>query len=256
MRKRVLTMAIVMLLGTTAWGVQCASSTSDDKVALQAMTVAQLEKAGDECRAVKDYPQAILYLQEWARRDGKNAIPYNKLGLAELKANRLEAARSDFARAAKLNRKYPEPLNNLGAVDYLEKNYASAARYFKKAVALDETRTTFHVNLGAAWFAQNEMERAIAEYRRALELDPDALVKNSNAGVMAQISSAEERAKQDYMLAKVYAKLGDLESCLRCLEKAKENGARDLNKVYKEEEFSKLWSDPRLAKIVPLPVQK
>lgn len=256
MRTRALVTIGTILLFAPAAGGLCPPGSSDDKSVLQSMTISQLEKAGDACRAVKDYPQAISYFQEAVRRDRKNAILYNKLGLAELKNNDLQAARTHFARAAKCNRKYPEPLNNLGAVNYLEKNYSGAAKFFKKAVALDETRTTFHVNLGAAWFAQNQMDRAITEYSRALELDPDALVKNSSAGVMAQISSPEELAKQDYMLAKVYAKLGDTERCLHCLEKAKEEGARDLSKIYKDEAFSRLWQDPRLAGIVPPAVQK
>ena len=40
------------------------------------------------------------------------------------------------------------------------------------------------------------------------------------------------------MMAKVYAKLGYIDNCLACLRKAKENGYRDLGKVYKDEEFS------------------
>ena len=52
---------------------------------MQSMTVADLEKAGDDCRAQKDYAQAIKYFREALRKDKKNAKLYNKLGLAELK---------------------------------------------------------------------------------------------------------------------------------------------------------------------------
>ena len=128
-----------------------------------------------------------------------------------------------------------------------------AAKYFKKAVALEETRATFHVNLGAAWFGQKKIERAIAEYSRAVESDPDALIRSQTAGVAAQIASPEERAKYNYMLAKVYAKRGDVERCLQCLKMAKSEGYHDMANVYKDEEFSRMWQDSRLQQMVPPP---
>jgi tetratricopeptide (TPR) repeat protein len=136
------------------------------------------------------------------------------------------------------------------------KNYGSAAKYFKKAVALDETRASFHVNLGAAWFSQKKLEQAIAEYTRAVELDPDALNHESKVGVAAQIASPEERARYSYMLAKIYAKRGDVDGCLQCLKKAKEEGYRDLANVYKDEEFSKMRDNPKLHEVVPPPTAK
>jgi tetratricopeptide (TPR) repeat protein len=161
-----------------------------------------------------------------------------------------------FERAAKLNPKSADAVNNVGAVDYMNKNYGAAAKRFKKAVALDETRASFHVNLGAAWFSQKKLERALAEYTRAMELDPDALRQESRAGIVAQISSPEERARYSYMLAKIYAKRGDVDGCLQCLRKAKEEGYRDLANVYKDEDFSRMRENPKLHEVVAPPTAK
>lgn len=223
--------------------------------AISAMTVAELEKAADQARYVKDYQQAIEYLRVAVRKDRKNAVLYNKLGMSELKKGDLYAARSDFQKAAKVNPKYAYALNNIGAVDFSQKKFGSAAKYFKKAVALEETTATFHINLGAAWFAQNKLERSIAEYSRALELDPEALNSSSRTGVAAQITTSEERARYSYMLAKIYARRGDVENCLQCLRKAKEDGYRDLANVYKDEEFASLRHDVRLSEVVPPPAK-
>jgi tetratricopeptide (TPR) repeat protein len=225
-------------------------------VTMDTMTVAQLEKAGDLARAQKDYPQAIQYFQAALRKDHKNAVIYNKLGLTQLKTNELIAARTNFEKATKRNSKYPEAVNNIGAVEYLRKNYGSAAKYFKKAVALDETHATYHVNLGAAWFSQKKMDRAIAEYTRAMELDPDVFHQESKMGIAAQISSPEERAQYAYLLAKAYAKRGDVDNCLQCLKKAKENGYRNMENVYKDQEFSLMRENPKLHEVVPPPIQK
>ena len=223
---------------------------------LSSMTVAELEKAGDAARSTKDYEQAIACFETAIAKDKKNAVLYNKLGMSQLKAGKNADARSSFQKSAKWNSKYADAVNNLGAVYFVQRNLGQATRYFKKAVALEESRPAFHVNLGAAWFGQNKLDRAMAEYRRALQLDPDALAHSSNAGVTAQISTAEERARYDYMMAKIYAKLGNTEECLRCLKKAKEGGYRNIANVYKDEEFSHLRQDQRLAEIAPPPVAK
>lgn len=223
---------------------------------LNAMTVAELEKAGDAARAAKDYEQAVACFETAIRKDKKSAVLYNKLGLSQLKAGDNKAARASFEKAMKRNSKYADAVNNVGAVYFVQRNMGQATRYFKKAVALEESRPAFHVNLGAAWFGQNKLDRAMAEYRRALQLDPDALARNTNAGVTAQISTSEERARYEYMMAKIYAKLGNTEECLRCLKKAKEGGYKNIANVYKDEEFSHIRQDQRLAEIAPPPVAK
>lgn len=221
--------------------------------AMKSMSVAELEKAGDICRAEKDYDQAISYFSAALGRDKKNSKLYNKRGLAELSNNQYAAARLDFLKATKYNRNYPEAWNDLGVVSYIEKNYVAAAKYFNQAIALDEIRPNFHVNLGITYFAQERMDLAMREYTRALQLDPDALLHNSNAGLSAQITDRDQRAKQDFMMARIYAKLGNVDQCLICLGKAKDNGYGELDSVYKEDDFASVRKDARLASIVPPP---
>jgi tetratricopeptide (TPR) repeat protein len=250
-------MLVILLTALSQYSVGTPVPQQDqDRVNMQSMTLAQLEANADVARARKDYPLAIQYFQAALKKDRKNALLYNKLGLAQLKNNELVAARVSFQKAVKYNPKYADAVNNIGAVAYMQKNYGPAVKQFKKAVALEESRPSFHVNLGAAWFSQKKMERALAEYTRALELDPDALKQESKIGVTAQIASPEERARYSYMLAKIYAKRGDVEGCLMCLKKAKEDGYRDLANVYKDEEFIRLRSNPQLHDVVPPPVAK
>jgi tetratricopeptide (TPR) repeat protein len=256
MRKLMLTVmvgAIVLALAKTSSGQ---SDPQKPALNMEAMTVAELQTAGDEARATKDYDQAIALFQAALRKDKKNAILYNKLGMSQLKAGKIEDARFSFEKAMKRNSKYAEAVNNLGASFFIQHNMGPAVRYFKKAVALEETRASFHINLGAAWFGQNKLDRAMAEYHRALQLDPEALNRTSNVGVAAQVSTIEERARYEYMMAKIYARMGDTEQCLRCLRKAKEGGYRNLANVYKDEEFVQVRQDQRLAEIAPPPENK
>lgn len=246
-------LAVTIALAARASGVE--PTAADKRVPLDSMTAAQLESGGDEARAIKDHETAIKYFEAAIRKQPKNAVLYNKLGLSQLKNGDLPAAQANFRNAIKRNSKYSDAMNNLGAVKYMQKEFGAAAKQFKKAVALDETRAVFHVNLGSAWFAQKKLEQAIVEYTRALDLDPTSLERSSNTGVAAQIATSEERAKFQYMLAKIYAQRGDEDMCLRSLRKAKEAGYRDLVKVYQDQEFNRLPKDARLAEIVPPPAK-
>jgi len=248
-------MIVAVVVGLSQYGF-AAGEPEQPTRDVKSMTVAELEKAGDTCRAQKDYAKAIQYFSEALRKDKNNAVLYNKRGMAELKSDDSQNALADFQKAAKVNKKYADAFNNVGAAYFIEKNWGQAAKYFKKAVALEETRATFHVNLGAAWFSQKKLDRAINEYARALELDPDALVQNARAGINAQVSNPEERAAYEYMLAKIQAKRGNLQECLVCLKRAKDDGYRNIANVYKDEEFSQLWHDSRLAEIAPPPAAK
>ena len=246
---------LAMLLTVRGYGVDTPNP-QQAGVNMNTMTVAELDKAGDQARSQKNYDLAIQYFEAAIQKDRKNAVIYNKLGLAELRNNDLRMARAHFEKASKLDSKYVEAVNNVGAVEYMNKHYGAAAKYFKKAVALDETRATYHVNLGAAWFSQKKMDRAIAEYIRALELDPEAFRAEKRTGIAAQISSPEERAQYSYALAKAYAKRGDVDGCVQCLRRAKEEGYRNLSNVYKDEEFSRMRDNPKLQEVVPPPIAK
>jgi len=247
----ILSIGLAVIACTASFGAQ-----QQEKAVVQLMAPAELEKAGDMSRAQKDYAQAIKYYNEALSKDKKNAKLYNKLGLAELSMGEYGAARTYFTKATKYDHNYPEAWNDLGVVSFVERKYGAAVRYFQKAIALDETHASFHVNLGITWFTQNNMDNAMGEYTRALQLDPEALMHTSHTGLSAQIVSREDRAKQDFMLAKIFAKLGNADSCFVCLERAKEDGYPDLARVYKDEEFASFRQDARMASIAPPPISK
>ena len=223
---------------------------------IKSMTVDELVKAGDERRGLRDYPEAVRYFREALRRDKKNASIYNKLGLAQMSDGDTDAARYSFERAVKFKPDFANAVNNLGIVHFNQKRMSAAVKYFKKAVELEETRAAFHVNLGVTLFNQRKIEQAMTEYARALELDPEVLIRNSRTGVTIQIASPDERAMFYFELAKIQARRGDVEDCLRCLKIAGDNGYHRLSDVYRDELFNRLWDDVRLHEIVAPPAVK
>ena len=116
----------------------------------------------------------------------------------------------------------------------------------------DSSSASFYSNLGAALFSKREFERAVVAYQKALEMDPDVFGRTSRNGVQAQLPSPEDRARYDYTVAKLYAKMGLPEQSLEYLRKAKEDGYRDLKNVYKDVEFAELRKNPRFTELMAL----
>lgn len=207
------------------------------------------EEKGDLARVRNNFQTAAAYYTTALKTDRQNVELYNKLGIIELKLHENSAARKQFAQALKYDPRNFSALNNLGAVAYLDKKYKSSIGYLKRALALDETSAPAHLNLAEAWMGLGDVDRAMNEYARALELDADVLT-SGDGGIQAQVSTPEQRARVDYLIAKAYAKRGNIEGALEYLRRAREGRYPDLVKVYNDQEFAALWPDPRLAKIV------
>jgi len=207
------------------------------------------EEKGDLARAHRDYATAAMNYQKALRFDGQNSKLLNKLGIAQLKLENRGAARRSFNQAIKYDPRNTTALNNLGALCLLDKKYKQALRYLKEALALDESSASAHLNIAGVWMGLNEIDRAMTEYSRAFELNPDLMQDDGN-GLAAQVRTPEQRARISYLIAKAYAKRGNLDGALDYLRRAKDDRFPRLSDVYKDQEFASLWADPRLAKII------
>ena len=244
--------ALALMLGAAAYGESgpAADQTKEQAKVATASKVADLEMKGDIARARNNLLLAEDYFRQAVRLDPRNSVLYNKLGIAQLKNENMRGAQSSFAKAAKLDPKFAAALNNLGAVACMQKKYSAATKYLKQALALDETNASVHVNLGEAWLGLGQMDRALAEYSRALEIDGDVFAENAQGGVTARLKTPEQRGAAEYLVARMFAKRGNVERALEQLAKAKEDRYPHLKNVYSDQEFAVLWNDPRLQKIV------
>ena len=89
----------------------------------------------------------------------------------------------------------------------------------------------------------------MTEYARALELNADIL-SGTATGVLVNVNTPEQRARVNFLIAKAYAKRGNMEGALEYLRRAKEYHYTELAKVYEDPTFTNLWGDPRLQQIV------
>ena len=76
------------------------------------------------------------------------------------------------------------------------------------------------------------------------------LGRSSRTGVVGQTTPVDERAYYDYVVAKAFAKLGLLDQSLEHLRRAMEEEYKDIQRVYKDEEFAALRKDPRFNELM------
>lgn len=209
----------------------------------------QLETTADELRARKAYLEAMDYFRAALAKQPSPQI-YNKMGIVELQTFHLPDARKDFERAIRLDKRQADALNNLGVVYYEAKKFGKAIKYYNKAIEVRPDMASYYSNLGAALFSKKEFEKAGMAYAKALQLDPDIFERTSRTGVAAQLPSPEDRARYEYLMARLYAKMGRADDSLQCLRKAMEQGYKDINMVYKDAEFTALRKDPRFVELM------
>ena len=210
----------------------------------------ELEKRGDELRTQKNFLDAVDFYQAALKGAPGSASVFNKIGICQLMTQRYKDARKSFEHAIRADRKHSDAYNNLGVIYYQAHNYNGAIKHYEKAISLNNDAASYYSNMGAAYFGKRQFEKAIQNYSKAMELDPDIFERTSRAGVLAQLPSPEDRAHYDYVLAKLYARTGVPERSLHYLKKAMEEGYKDINNVYKDNEFSTLRNDPRFAELM------
>ncbi len=213
-------------------------------------TVADLEAQADQLRTEKLYLDAMDYYRAALAKNPHSASLLNKIGITELMMQRYREAKKSFDQSIKANRRFADAYNNLGVVFYEQRKYGAAVKQYRKAIAIDGTSASFYSNLGAALFSKKEFEPAVVAYQKAVELDPDVFERTSRGGVQAQLPSPEDRARYDYTVAKLYAKMGYSERSLEYLKKAMEEGYKDVKNVYKDSEFAELRKDKRFTELM------
>jgi uncharacterized protein HemY len=213
----------------------------------------ELEIQGDELRSTKNYLDALDYFRAALAKNADSASLYNKIGIAELQLQRYRDARKDFERALKKDPRHADARNNLGVTYYLEKKYGKAISQYEKAIAVQPTSASYFSNLGTARFMKKEYDKAALAYAQALQLDPGVFDRTSRTGVSALTQTAQDRALYDYVLAKVYAKLGLLDRSLEHLRRAMEEQYKNIDNVYKDKEFATLRKDPRFTELMKAP---
>jgi tetratricopeptide (TPR) repeat protein len=213
-------------------------------------TVAELEARANQLKQEKLYLDALDYYRAALAKQPHSAGLLNEIGITELQMQRYREAKKSFDQSIKCDRTFASAYNNRGVVFYEEQKYGPAVKDYRRAIAIDGASASFFSNLGAALFAKKEFDPAVEAYNHALALDPDVFERTSRVGVQAQLPSPGDRARYDFLVAKLYAKMGYSDRSLEYLKKAMEEGYKDFNSVYKDSEFAEVRKDKRFTELV------
>lgn len=210
----------------------------------------QLEMRGDVLRAEKYFLDALDYYEAAIKKSPRNEVLYNKAGMSELLVGHYRDAKKYFEQSVHLNHQYADGYNNLGVIYYTQRNYGKAIKMYKKAIRSNPNLASFYSNLGAAYFSKKKWQDATMAYTKAISLDPNIFTRTALTGVVAQMSSPEDRARFQFDLAKIYAKNGYADNALLCLRRAIEGGFKQIDEVYKDDDFAALRKDPRFVQLM------
>jgi tetratricopeptide (TPR) repeat protein len=213
-------------------------------------TAQELEQRADELRSTKDYFDAIDFFHAALLKDPNNARLHNKTGITELMLQHYHRAEKEFEKAIKLDHQLADAYNNLGVIRYEERKYDGAVKQYEKAISINDTMPSFYGNLGAAYYLKKDYDKASDAYAHAVAMDPDFFQNNSHVGISARVPSPQDRARFDYILARLYAKQGISDRCLEYLRRAMEDGYKQIDDVYKDQAFTDLRKDPRFTTLM------
>lgn len=209
------------------------------------------EEMADILMARKDYREAAVSYRKLLEQSPRNAIYWNKLGIALHQQEDLGNALKSYQQAVKVDPKYADAQNNIGTIWYQRKKFGKAIRSYQKALKLRTDMAVLYSNLGYAYFGDKKYEESIAAFRQALAVDPQCLDRNSSrGGSVLQDRSVSDRGRFYFLLAKSFAQSGNVERSLVYLRKAKEEGYGAMNDVKTDPAFSAMVKLPETQEIL------
>ncbi len=117
----------------------------------------------------KDYAQAIADYTRAIELDPNNAENYHYRGVSFLESGDVDAAKSDFEQALKLNPKMSQSLGELAFI-YSSRDPIKAIDFAERALAIDERNWRALYSRGMSLFAMHNYEMALEDGLRAIEL--------------------------------------------------------------------------------------
>jgi len=211
----------------------------------------RLMAEGDEMALAGQSHFALLKYLEASRLNPYHEVIFNKLAIAYARLQQFRQAEKAVERAIRLEPGYASAHNTTGIVYLANLSNKRAIRSFQEAIRLKSEEANFYVNLGQAYLREEKYQEGLRTYQKALELDPDIL---DNADVIELTPQSAEvvTAEKLYQMARVFAELGNRQSCLEYLGKALSAGFSDGRRLLSDTAFETFFEDAEFIDLIAL----
>jgi tetratricopeptide (TPR) repeat protein len=211
------------------------------------------EMRADLLNARKDYLAAAQAYEEIIKDEPRNAVVLNKIGVAYESMGDSELAERYYKKAMRADKNFGTAINNLGTLEYSNERYASAIKYYKKALGHDTDRATVYSNLGYAYSASHQYPKALEAFGKALAIDPLFFTRHGGAGPLISQRTPTDPGMLFFLLAKSYAKIGDVDHTVQYLKIARDDGYKDFAAAAKDPDFVPVILNARVREALQLP---
>ncbi|HEV2287725.1 MAG TPA: tetratricopeptide repeat protein [Candidatus Acidoferrales bacterium] len=212
------------------------------------------ELHGDIFMAQKMYPQAISTYKSLVKGDPHNAELLNKLGIAYEGNHNDGSAERAFKLAIKADKKYADAYNNIGTVEYDRHKYSHAIDWYQKSLSLRTDVAPVYYNLGCAYFDSKKYSQAMDSFRRAIQIDPGVMNSHGRSGSIVQPRGTTDMGSFYFLLARMYAQLGNAERAAHYLTMSRDDGYKKFDSARTDPSFALVVKDPRVQAVFqPVP---
>lgn len=136
-----------------------------DKLASEILT-------GDRMRDADQVDLAIAHYAMLCEKYNNNALPFYKLGTAQMRTAQYVEAEKSLRHALELCEEYTEAINNLSIVLVLQGKNEEAIAVLRSGLARFPDFPAFHIGLGKELLALHEYDQAIYHFKRSAALQP------------------------------------------------------------------------------------
>lgn len=138
-----------------------------------------------------------LQFREYIRRNPRNPVAFNLLGVALSKEGRDQDAVNAFTEAVRLDPAFAEAHANLGSLLLASGDSVRAAGHFKRFLDAHTESAPVHVALGIALAREDNLTEAITEFQAAVRIQPTSAEARLNLGkALTQAGARDEARKQ------------------------------------------------------------
>jgi DNA-binding winged helix-turn-helix (wHTH) protein/tetratricopeptide (TPR) repeat protein len=212
-----------------------------------------------DCQAAEECAKHAIHLNP------NCVMAYLLYGFHLVAAGRFQDAISAYRRALQIDPFSLIANADLGYCFYFARRYEEAIKQYQYVMELDDQFEMAHLWLGWAFVGAGKLDDAIRQYQRALAFSGRRVetiaamatvlalseTKDESLDVLADLNAvAKRKYVSPYMIACIYAALGESDKAIDALERALAHRSHLLINVRVDPRLDSLRSDPRFADLI------